>query len=109
MRTVSRSQSPGASVSSPTLPRASAAVASDSSTPSIEMRPAVGRINPASIRMVVVLPAPFGPSSATISPPWTDSDTSRTATRASNIRDRRSAMSLAAAFTAAGYRTSKLV
>ena len=34
---------------------------SESSTPSIEMRPAVGRINPASIRMVVVLPAPFGP------------------------------------------------
>ena len=28
---------------------------------SIEMRPAVGRINPASILIVVVLPAPFGP------------------------------------------------
>ena len=91
------------------MPRAVAAVSSDNSTPSIEMRPAVGRINPASIRIVVVLPAPFGPSSATTSPPWTDSETSRTATRASNIRDRRSATSRAAALTAAGYRTSRLV
>ena len=56
--------------------------------PSIEMRPAVGRINPASILIVVVLPAPFGPSSVTISPALTDSDTSRTATRASNTRVR---------------------
>ena len=37
-------------------------------TPSIATMPLVGAINPASIRMVVVFPAPFGPSSATISP-----------------------------------------
>ncbi len=68
MRTERRSHNPGASVSKPTLPRARAAVESASSMPSIEMRPASGRINPASIRIVVVLPAPFGPSSVTISP-----------------------------------------
>ena len=41
-----------------------------------------GAIKPASIRSVVVLPAPFGPSSATISDRLTSNDTSRTAVRA---------------------------
>ena len=43
-------------------------VARVSGVPSIVTDPELGSINPASIRSVVVLPAPFGPSSATISP-----------------------------------------
>ena len=38
------------------------------STPSITIRPAVGSSTPRIMLMVVVLPAPFGPSSPTISP-----------------------------------------
>ena len=72
--------------------RAPSAVAEDTGTPLMAMRPEVGRINPASIRMVVVLPAPLGPSSVTISPALTASDRSLTATRDSNVRVRRSAI-----------------
>src|SRR5262245_66639686 len=50
--------------------------------------PLVGAIKPASIRSVVVLPAPFGPSSATISDRPTSKLTSLTAVRAPNRRVR---------------------
>ena len=43
--------------------------------------PDEGSIRPASIRSVVVLPAPFGPSSAKTSPGTSSNDTSSTATR----------------------------
>ena len=69
-RAGSRSHSPGASVSKPTRARADADVAAETSMLAMETRPEVGRINPASIRRVVVLPAPFGPRSETISPAW---------------------------------------
>ena len=41
--------------------------------------PAVGSMNPATMRSVVVLPQPDGPSSTTNSPSATDRDTSFTA------------------------------
>src|SRR5580765_948340 len=50
--------------------------------------PPEGSISPVSIRSVVVLPAPFGPSSAKISPGASSNETSSTATRASKRRVR---------------------
>ena len=44
-----------------------------------------GAISPASIRSVVVLPAPLGPSSAKISPRPSSNDTRSTATRSPNV------------------------
>ena len=44
--------------------------------PSSIIRPESGTISPVSIRKVVVLPAPLGPSRPTVSPRWTDSVTS---------------------------------
>ena len=41
--------------------------------------PYVGASKPESMRMVVVLPAPFGPSSASIAPPGTCAETCETA------------------------------
>ena len=38
------------------------------SSPSTDTRPASGRRNPSSVSIVVVLPAPFGPSTAVICP-----------------------------------------
>ncbi len=51
-------------------------------SPSKTTEPCWGLRAPASARSKVVLPAPFGPSAATISPGATSSDTSRTATTA---------------------------
>jgi hypothetical protein len=50
------------------------------SAPSSWIVPSPGSISPATIRSVVVLPQPEGPSSATDSPAATPSVTSRTAT-----------------------------
>src|SRR5688572_24665255 len=56
--------------------------------------PDVGSIRPASIRSVVVLPAPLGPSSAKISPGANANETSSTATRVPKRRERRVAVSI---------------
>src|SRR5579864_4844413 len=88
-RTVSRSHSPGASVRKPIRARSDAAVARVITTPPIVTVPADGAMSPASMRSVVVLPAPFGPSRATISEPPTSNDTSSTATREPNRRVKR--------------------
>ena len=48
-------------------------------SPAKRMSPFCGVSTPAIMRTVVDLPAPLAPSSATISPGWTESDTSRTA------------------------------
>ena len=66
-RTVSRSQSPGASVRNPIRRRSADAGRARERHAVDRDVPLVGAISPASIRSVVVLPAPFGPSSATIS------------------------------------------
>src|SRR5436309_15137887 len=66
-------------------------VARVSGTPSIVTEPDVGSINPASIRIVVVLPAPFGPSSATISPRATSNVMASTTRRAPKRRVSRAA------------------
>ena len=50
------------------------------SLPSSVIVPLFGSISPASMRSVVVLPQPEGPSSATDSPCSTESETSSTAT-----------------------------
>ena len=50
------------------------------STPSVSTRPPLRWRNPSRISTVVVLPAPFGPSSANTSPLFTSKLTSRTAT-----------------------------
>ena len=73
----------------PIRPRNRDAVLSrESSQPSTVTRPDEGSISPASIRSVVVLPAPFGPSSAKISPGTRSNETSSTATRVPNRRVR---------------------
>ena len=41
------------------------------SMPRIEALPAVGRISSITVRIVVVLPAPFGPRKPNTSPRWT--------------------------------------
>ena len=46
--------------------------------PQIATLPESGRINPVSIRIVVVLPAPFGPRNPKTSPARTSKDTSET-------------------------------
>jgi hypothetical protein len=87
-RTVSRSQSPGDSVRKPIRARSVPAVARVSDTPSMTTLPLVGAISPASIRIVVVFPAPLGPRRATISDFDTSNDTSATTARAPNRRVR---------------------
>ncbi len=87
-RTVSRSQRPGDSVRNPIRLRSAEPVARVSCTPSMATEPLVGAISPASILIVVVLPAPFGPSSATISPRPTSNVTSLTTVRAPKRRVR---------------------
>src|SRR5215468_2198504 len=52
------------------------------SWPSISTRPAVGLSSPAIMRMVVVLPAPFGPRKPWISPGATERLTPSTAVKA---------------------------
>src|SRR6185437_15639582 len=54
------------------------------SRPSKTMRPASGRWKPARAANKVVLPAPFGPIRATISPAWTSRETPSTAFRPPN-------------------------
>ena len=49
------------------------------STPSIVIRPAAGRMSPEMTRISVVLPAPLGPMTPTASPARTSSDTSNSA------------------------------
>src|SRR5262249_35413521 len=49
--------------------------------PAIRMAPAIGRLKPAIRRRSVVLPQPLGPSSTTVSPSATVSETRSTATR----------------------------
>ena len=44
--------------------------------PKSRASPALGRVSPVSRLTAVVLPAPFGPSSAVTCPGWSDSDTS---------------------------------
>src|SRR5882724_428011 len=58
------------------------------SKPTTVPRPPEGSRMPHSMRMVVDLPAPFGPRTPKISPLFTESDTSRTATSEPNRRDR---------------------
>ena len=53
------------------------AVARVMSTPSNTIRPSSGRSRPEAIRIVVLFPAPFGPSNATTPPAGTDTETSR--------------------------------
>src|SRR4249920_2522521 len=57
------------------------------SKPTTVPEPPLGSRMPHSMRMVVDLPAPFGPSTPKISPRLTCSDTSRTATSDPNLRD----------------------
>ena len=66
-RTVrSRSSEPVWSIA-PTMP---AAIASSGVRPNSDTVPASGRSSPSSMSIVVDLPAPLGPSSATVSPGW---------------------------------------
>jgi hypothetical protein len=50
------------------------------SVPAIAMRPRDGRITPHAIAIVVVLPAPLGPSRPKNSPVWISTSSSPTAT-----------------------------
>jgi hypothetical protein len=68
----------------------------DSASPATSTVPDVGAINAASIRSVVVFPAPFGPSSAKISPAASSNETSSTATRSPKRRVRWDAVSMRA-------------
>ena len=86
-RTDKRSQRPGASVRKPTRVRTSSSRSRVSGMRAMLARPPDGTISPPSIRSVVVLPAPFGPSRPKISPGSTRSDTPSTATRSSKRRD----------------------
>src|SRR5512140_1494151 len=52
-----------------------------SSCPSMTTWPLVGLTRPTSIRIVVVLPAPFGPRNPNTSPRWRANDTSETTSR----------------------------
>ena len=76
---------PGVSVTTPTRARTPAGSVR-TSQPATVASPDVGASSPASRRTVVVLPAPFGPSSARIVPAGTVSDTSSTATTLPNWR-----------------------
>ena len=60
-------------------PTAPAATASDGAIPNSDTVPASGRVRPSTISIVVVLPAPFGPSRATVSPGAMARSTERTA------------------------------
>ena len=78
------------------------------SRPRNSTRPDVGRSRPQSMLTSVVLPAPFGPMRARISPGSIRKSTSRTAWRPANARERttvsRSAVTAATGPTAAGCR-----
>ena len=60
-------------------PTAPAATARAGDMPNSETRPESGRVRPSTMSMVVDLPAPFGPRSATVSPGAIIRSTERTA------------------------------
>ena len=93
-RTVKRSHKPGISVRKPIEARNRGTVVDVTIWLSSSTDPDVGRIKPPSIRSVVVLPAPLGPSNAKISPGTSSNDTSSTAMRVSNRRVRCDAVSV---------------
>src|SRR5947199_5447442 len=64
--------------------------------PSISTLPLVGVSSVVNILIVVVLPAPFGPRNAKISPAFTAKDTSRTAVMSPNVFTSRSTRMMAA-------------
>src|SRR6185503_12843075 len=82
--------------------------------PRIVAEPAVGRSRPISVRIVVVLPAPFGPTKPKIWPRATENVTPRSAStflRRSGVRNvlRRSRTSIAAeSKTRAAYHRSEI-
>src|SRR5206468_6376017 len=82
------SYSDGWSVTKPHLAR-TAFASLRTEMPSTRTSPSLGARIPPMIRLAVVLPAPFGPRSATISPGWTWKDTSSTACVPSKRRVRR--------------------
>src|SRR5437868_13535824 len=82
-----RSYNDGWSVTKPH--RARTALASlRTETPSTRTSPSLGARIPPMVRLAVVLPAPFGPRSATISPGCTSNETSSSAIVPSNRRVR---------------------
>ena len=85
-RTVRRSQRPGASVRKPIRRRRRRSGRRGHRHAVDRDCAAVGPMSPASILNVVVFPAPFGPSSATISPRATVNVTRSTTTLAPNCR-----------------------
>ena len=60
-------------------PIAPSMIASEGGRPKSETDPASGVVRPSSMSIVVVLPAPFGPSSATVSPRSMEMSMPRTA------------------------------
>src|SRR3954469_1656536 len=79
------------------------------SKPTTVALPPVGSRIPQSMRMVVDLPAPFGPSTPKISPRSTVSETSRTATRRPKVRDRFSVLTMGSAvIVCSGLRPPRL-
>src|SRR4051812_27284831 len=79
------------------------------SKPTTVALPPVGSRIPQSMRMVVDLPAPFGPRTPKISPRSTVSETSRTATRRPKVRDRFSALTMGSALiVCSGLRPPRL-
>src|SRR6266550_2579807 len=80
-----RSYSDGWSVTKPHLAR-TAFASLRTEMPSTRTSPWLGARMPPMIRLAVVLPAPLGPRSATISPGWTWNETSSSASVPSNRR-----------------------
>src|SRR5919204_1691870 len=80
-----RSYSDGWSVTKPHRER-TVFGSSRTETPSTKTSPSLGARIPPMMRLAVVLPAPLGPRSATISPGWTAKLTCSSATRWSNRR-----------------------
>ncbi len=90
-RAFSTDMEPGLSGDSPTMAALGVADRSRASVPSQRIRPNVGRETPPAQRIRVVLPAPRGPATITISPSETSSETSRSTVigeRAPNEGDR---------------------
>src|SRR3954470_13239481 len=79
------------------------------SKPTTVALPPVGSRIPQSMRMVVDLPAPFGPRTPKISPRSTVSETSRRATRRPKVRDRFSVLTMGSALiVCSGLRPPRL-
>ena len=79
----------GDSISEPT--RGRYAARSDTGAPSTQASPDVGRTSPSSMPMIVVLPAPFGPTRPVTDPAGTENETASTTVRDPNRLVRRSA------------------